>query len=340
LVCPRSALEPAWREGNLDPRVWARLREDLGLAEYVHLQGWGEPLLDQQLPRRVREARDAGCHVGITTNGERLEEAAEWIVSERLDRLTVSVAGCADTHAALREGSPLDQVWNGVQAIAERRRGKRPRILVSYLLTRDNSEELTETVRSAAAAGADELFVTHVDHAPTRRISELAAFNQRGLLPGVAEALKDAADLARSQRVAFRAPATSPEELLVCALDPTRFVFVSWDGRVGPCVNLLLPVAGAIPRWNGETILRVEPVVYGDLSRSSLPEILDGEARRHFTSVFEERLAAEERFRSGIGGWGKNALERLERADARRSAELAHSPFPAACSGCPKISGW
>jgi MoaA/NifB/PqqE/SkfB family radical SAM enzyme len=297
-------------------------------------------LLDDHLPRRVREARDAGCRVGLTTNGEQLGEAAGWIVSERVDRVTVSVAGCAQTHAALRDGSPLDQVWNSVQAVAERRRGKRPRLLACYLLTRDNGAELADAVRSAAAAGADEVFVTHLDCAPTRELAKLAAFEERGMLPDIAEAVKEAADLSRSQRVAFRSPATSPEELLVCALDPTRFIFVTWDGRVGPCVNLLLPVAGAIPRWNGKRMVTVEPVVYGDLSRSSLLGIVEGQARRRFTSAFETRLAAEERFQSGLGGWGTTALERLDQADARRSAELARSPFPSACSGCPKASGW
>jgi hypothetical protein len=32
----------------------------------------------------------------------------------------------------------------------------------------------------------------------------------------------------------------------------SRIAFVSWDGQVGPCINLLLPVAGLTARWDHE----------------------------------------------------------------------------------------
>jgi hypothetical protein len=262
-------------------------------------------------------------------------------VSEAIDRITVSVAGAATRHTKLRGGSPLEQTWRGIEALARRRGGsRRPRIQVGYLLTRDNGEDLADTVRAAEQVGADEVFVTQLDVQPTRELSMLAAFDHRGLLPGISEMLEDAAAEARSRRVIFRPPATRAEELLVCALDPTVFVYVSWDGRVGPCVNQMLPVTGTVPRWTGMQAAAIEPVIYGDLSDARLPAILGGVARRRFAQTFERRLAAESRFRSQAVGWGVAALERLEQADARRCAELADNPLPGPCADCPKALGW
>jgi hypothetical protein len=139
----------------------------------------------------------------------------------------------------------------------------------------------------------------------------------------------------------FRPPATASEELLVCALDPQRFAFVGWDGRVGPCVNLLLPIAGSIPRWTVDGPRQVEHVVYGRLADKRLRDILNGVEHRHFNAPFAARLAAESSFRDAIGTlWGSEARARLDEADRRRERELAAHPFPPQCAGCHKVLGW
>ena len=84
--------------------TWDRLSSDLGLARHVHLQGWGEPLLHPRLPEMAKAAKAAGSDVGITTNGDLLEPAIDWIVEERVDQIVFSVAGDDATHADLRAG--------------------------------------------------------------------------------------------------------------------------------------------------------------------------------------------------------------------------------------------
>jgi hypothetical protein len=193
----------------------------------------------------------------------------------------------------------------------------------------------------AAAAGADELFVIHPDVAPTREHLERTAFGPSGLRPEARAALVAAERVARERRIAYRPPATVPQDLLVCAYDPRSFLFIGWDGRVGPCVNLLLPVEGAIPRWSGCGAVRVEPVVFGHLADAPLREIVRGEERRRFTAPFAARLAAEGRFRSVAGGApGSVAPECVEEAHRRREEELATHPLPPQCAGCHKALGW
>jgi MoaA/NifB/PqqE/SkfB family radical SAM enzyme len=341
-VCPRTALTSVWIDGDLGDAAWAVLRRDLGLARHVHLQGWGEPLLHPRLPEMAAAAKAAGSTVGVTTNGDLLADAVDWIVAGRIDLVTVSVAGDATTHAALRSGSRLERIWEAVERLAARR-GKRrqPAIKVSYLLTAANPGSLPGVVRAAADTGADELFVTHVDCTPSPELLGMAAFDGPRLRPEVGEAITAAARVAGAAGIGFRPPALAEQEPLVCASDPLRFAFVARDGRVGPCVNLLLPVRGPIPRWGEDGVTQVEPVVFGDLARNGLGEILGGGRYRRFAASFASRLAIEGRFLDGVvGERGTRALVALDEADRRREADLAANPFPEPCRSCHKAAGW
>lgn len=341
-ICPRTPLRHVWRDGDLSDADWTRLREDLSLARHVHLQGWGEPLLHPRLAEMVDAAKAAGCTVGLTTNADLLLDAVAWIVAGGVDQVTVSVAGETVTHAALRDGSRLEHVWAAVERlIAGRRRGRQPKVQVSYLLTRSNMGQLPALVRQAARAGADAVFVTHIECTPSPELRDEAAFEATGLRAGVREAVTEAERTARSVGIAFRAPALAAQEMLVCALDPQRFVFVSWDGRVGPCVNLLLPVCGSIPRVGFDGTSNVQPEDFGRLGDHALREILSGRLYRSFVATFESRLAAERLLLDAVGdSLGSRALERLEQADRRRTEVLAENPFPASCAGCHKVNGW
>lgn len=341
-ICPRTALSSVWQDGDLSDASWDRLRPDLELARHVHLQGWGEPLLHPRLPEMVDAAKAAGNTVGITTNGDLLQPAIDWIVDKRVDLVTVSVAGDQATHAELRSNSHLPELWTVVrELVARRNRRKRPKVKVSYLLTKRNCAVLPGAVREAADAGAEELFVTHLDCTPSRELLEVTAFGESGLLPAAAKAIEAARRVARQGKIGFRTPTLARQELLVCASDPLSVAFVSWNGRVGPCVHLALPIRGPIPRWREGGPEQVEPVTYGDLAAESLREILLGERYRSFTESFRSRLEAEGRFLGGVvTRSGTEALSYLDDADRQREGELAANAFPGPCAGCHKVAGW
>jgi hypothetical protein len=262
-----------------------------------------------------------------------------------VDLVTVSVAGEPETHGRLRDGSDLERVVALAGALAGSL-GRRGRVQLSYLLTRDSAGDLPSLVERAAGAGVREIFVTHLDITPAGELLRRAAFAGDALAPGIADALHDAAGRAHRRRIRLRGPPLHPRELLVCALDPTRLAFVARDGRVGPCVALLMPLVsgggGAIPRATAsEEPVSVEPISYGRLQEHRLAELLAGSARRNFVGPFEARLEAERRFLSSITeGFGVEALRQVDEADARRLEALAVHPFPPACAGCHKARGW
>ena len=343
-VCPRSALAGRWLDGDLSEDHWHLLRPDLKLAEHLHLQGWGEPLLHPRLEIMVADGQAAGCRVGLTSNGDLLRDATSWIVAAPLDVLAVSVAGGDESNRRLRGGALTCEILDAVAEVARRRRSRRqPMLHVSFLLTRDNATELEAVVRAAAEAGADAVFVNHLDCTPTAELSELAAFSDGRVAGSVGGELELAAAAARSSGIEIRLPELEPQEMLTCALDPRRVVSVRSDGQVAPCVMLNLPAAGRVPRCTVDGGFEVEAPVLGHLDSASLADVLDGDAYRSFVRPFERRMAADAHYREwGLtaSGWGVVGLADLDRAYGELERSLADNPFPSACAGCPKKDGW
>jgi MoaA/NifB/PqqE/SkfB family radical SAM enzyme len=343
-VCPRSPLGDRWLDGDLSDEHWERLRGDLRLTEHVHLQGWGEPLLHEPLRSRVEDAHSAGCRVGITTNGDLLSDAAEWIVAEGVELITLSLAGLDESNRRLRGGADPRALLEGLSWVARvRGRRRRPRLQVSFLLVRDNACDLPHLVRAAAAAGADAVLVNHLDFTPTAELAAAAAFRLDGFPESSSETLSEATTLAERLAIGFRPASVEPREMLACALDPRTILSVRWDGRMAPCVQLNLPIDGPIPRWTEHGTEQVDPPVLGYLDESTLPEVLAGPAFREFIAPLEKRYEADRRFRDcGLvaSGWGVVGIRDLDQAYDELERRLAETPFPPACRGCPKVHGW
>jgi MoaA/NifB/PqqE/SkfB family radical SAM enzyme len=343
-VCARTALADRWLEGDLSGETWGRLRPDLPLAEHVHLQGWGEPLLHPGLRAMVRHVHEAGCSVGITTNGELLPAARPWITAERVDVLAASLAGLGESNRRLRDGTDAGDVLDALAEMAsDRGRSGRPKLHVSFLLLRDNAHDLPGLVRAAAHCGVTAVLVSHVDCTPTAELFGLSAIVGGGVPRSVRDAVEEASGVARQLGVELRQPALQRRDMLTCDNDALRMVSVRWDGRVGPCAEQTLSIEEPWPRWTDDGCVEVRPAWYGCLEDAPLSAILDDEAYRRFTDPLRRRCEADRRFRGqsrALVGWGAVALRELERAHQRREEVLADNPFPPACEGCAKSAGW
>ena len=67
--CPRTAAGSAWLNRHMDPVLFRKAITELPHIPYVHLQGWGEPLLHPEFFTLVDLALQSGSQCGATTNG-------------------------------------------------------------------------------------------------------------------------------------------------------------------------------------------------------------------------------------------------------------------------------
>jgi hypothetical protein len=193
----------------------------------------------------------------------------------------------------------------------------------------------------AANIGLDEVFVIHLDCRTSKFHMEQSACNDEFILHDVDPYLKEVKKIVRRKRLRFREPSHKQVEVLTCALNPMYFSFITWDGRVGPCTYLLLPIRGQIPRYTMSGMRYVRPVSYGTIRDASLSQLLSTEVRKKYINSFRIRLEAEKEFLSQVDTEASiQTLKKIERAGVEREKTLAANSLPDQCEDCPKAWGW
>jgi MoaA/NifB/PqqE/SkfB family radical SAM enzyme len=295
VMCPRVALAGEWHEMDLSWEAFQRVARTFARTQHVHLQGWGEPLLHPRLFDMVVLAKSAGCRVGLTTNGMRLDlGTAERLLGQGLDLVAISIAGATrQMHESIRIGSDFPLIVENVRRLLALRAGrgtKIPKVELSYLMTKTNMAELPDAVKMAATLGVDELYAINLDYVLTPEQDDLKAFGDPPRKEAFARAVDEAGEEARRAGLTFRPFPLDPEEVAVCEGDPTRILFISSDGWVSPCPYMGLAGRSDIPRSFDGQSLRVPRVRFGNILEQDLMEIWESPAYRAFRRLFERRL--------------------------------------------------
>lgn len=330
VMCPVTVLADRWPALDLSWEAFQRIARAFAEAKWVHLQGWGEPLLHPRLFDMIAVAKGAGCRVGFTTNGTRLTlRAGARLLDLGLDILAVSIAGATpSTHEAIRVGSNFERLVENLRrflALRAERKSDTPKVEIFFLMTKSNLAELPGAVELAATLGADELVATNLDYVITPRLDGLKAFAFAGPDPALRETMDRAWATARETGVCFRPYPLAPREMAVCELNPLRILFISAAGWVSPCVYTGLAGQAEIPRFFDGESLRVSPVRFGNVAERELLEIWESPPYRAFRSQFAERLRGATRLvLSAAGG---------------RGVEDDVPPPPEPCRTCPKLRG-
>jgi len=297
VMCPVTVLAEHWPGRDMAWETFERVAAGFERAKWVHLQGWGEPLLHRRIFDMVERAKASGCRVGFTTNGTRLtEQTGARLLDLGLDLLAVSIAGAsAATHEAIRVGSDFAKLVANLRGFLRMRSEKgnaRPKVEVFFLMTTTNLAELPRAVELAAELGADELVATNLDYVMTPGLDDLRAYSADPPSRALGEALDEARAAAKRAGVAFRPYPLEFREMAVCDLNPLKIAFVSVDGGVSPCVYTSLAGQTEIPRVFGGDALEVPVVQFGNVNERPLPEIWESAPYREFRARFAQRILA------------------------------------------------
>lgn len=331
VMCPRTAIGKGWPSLDLSWEAFERIAAAFALTKFVHLQGWGEPLLHPRLFDMISRAKNAGCRVGFTTNGVLLElEISRRLLDCDLDLLALSLAGATRrTHESIRAKSDFAAILNNagrLLTLRAKRASNKPKVEMFYLMTKTNLAELPRAVELAADLGADELVATNLDYVITPEHEELAAFTLPSRRAAFDSIVSEARDRARRAGLGFRAYPLEAEEKAVCEADPLRILFLSCDGWVSPCNYMGLPGRADVPRRFEGRALRVPRLRFGHILERELTEVWDGPAYRDFRRQFEARR--------------RGSILRALGAVARGpSSFFPGAPAPEPCRTCYKLYG-
>lgn len=342
--CPHETLRSQWVPRHMPLSLFERLAPGLRHVRFVHLQGWGEPLLNPNIFRMIELAKAAGCEVGLTTNGVLLGSGkGEQLVEAGLDLVAISIAGAEpETHAGYRVGSELPAILENVRAMVRHRDRlglKHPAVVFLFLMMRSNVHELPAAVDLARDAGAHRLVATNLDYVGCEAQDMARAFSVTETDPPWAGIVQEAKERAAKAGLEFRSyPTRVQRDVLVCEPMATPTAVVAADGGLFPCVYLSVPV-DPIPRLFRGECLDIPRRPFGNVGESDLMDIWNGHGYRAFRRAFQLRrdcnttqmldMLLGEQGAAGASEKPETLFEQLQR----------EAPLPGVCESCHKAFG-
>ncbi|MEW6745744.1 MAG: radical SAM protein [Planctomycetota bacterium] len=216
------------------------LNEIPGLEE-VELQGVGEPLLNPDVPRMIREAAFRHITVHTFTNGSRLDaRLAGELIDAGLHSLTFSVDGATPAvFEFLRAGGRFEQVLQNIRTMlhVKRERGSElPNCNFNTVVSRRNKDEIGEIIELARSLGG-------IRNVTFVKLNTLIAPEWQGICLEEEEA-RALEDRYRGDHhgleVRFYFRAMNLAQRKACWW-PLQWAYISVDGYVTPCCNYFDP---------------------------------------------------------------------------------------------------
>lgn len=154
IMCPRD--KHTRQLGFMDFSLFEKLIKEIArfkdAVKRVHLHNYGEPLLDKELARRIKLAKDYGVrHAYFVTNASLLtQEISKEIIEADLDEFKISFYGTdKDTYNNTMQGLNFDKTIQNVNDFLRIRKelGKsNPRVIIQYLPQTENKAKTDEFI--------------------------------------------------------------------------------------------------------------------------------------------------------------------------------------------------
>ncbi len=292
LYCPRTVYRQRWSDRHLPLETFKKLLPAFSQTGLVHLQGWGEPLLNPDFFTMAALAKEAGCRVGTTTNGMLLDvPRMERLVELGVEVVALSLAGTDEKNDHFRQGTSLKRVLSALESlhkVKERHGRNRPEIHLAYMLLRSGWPDLGRLPGLLEGSGVSQVVVSTLDFVAA---GELV---RETLRPGGSEEYQEmearlqavaAEGEKRGLKVHYQLPSPGRRRR-TCPENPLRGLVVAADGGVSPCVFMNLPGGTTHFAWGQE--LPYQPLSFGNINVLPLNDIWNSKAYAAFRSAFNK----------------------------------------------------
>lgn len=149
VYCPRDKMSR--NIGVMDFNLYRKIADEVAQwnISTIHLQNYGEPLMDPMIIDRIRYAKNSGIpKVGLFTNGSLLDKTmSDNLVDAGLDEINVSidVVESKESHDKLRRNLSYDTIVRNLDYLIQLRRKnniKFPKIVIASIIHSENKVQL------------------------------------------------------------------------------------------------------------------------------------------------------------------------------------------------------
>jgi molybdenum cofactor biosynthesis enzyme MoaA len=245
--CPHTTRREDWVSQDMDLATFVRLEPMLHRTGRVHLQGWGEPLLNRAFFDMAALARGAGCAVSTTTCGLCMDAGiADRLVASGIDIAAFSFTGTDPESNRSRAGVDFGRVCDAIGQLtaAKAARGvDRPAIHLAYLLLASNVAAVRGLPALMQRLGVQGAVVSTLDYIAAPGMEADAYLpHEAEKIAAAAAVLEPAA--AEAERLGLLFHYELPEATAPgtgCRENAARSLFVSAAGLLSPCIYVNVP---------------------------------------------------------------------------------------------------
>lgn len=315
--CPHGLTRKRWVNKHMPMDLFREVVPFLRHTDLVYLQGWGEPLLNEDLLEMVRICKDQGKRVGFTTNGTLLTESMiRTLIGLRLDIIGISLAGTtAKTHNRIREGTDFNEVISRLEVlhrIQAEKNTRDPEVHLAYLLVRSNFEEVKDILALAERVGAKQVVASNLTLIVDPGLSSEAIFNDTERMDYYRGTLEEIAEKGARKNILFDYPGPGLDEASMCCRENVhRACVINVEGEVVPCV-FTNPLLSSQHIFKDQS-LPLRGMSFGNIRNESLGRIWRKKEYVRFRALSDPMMAREPReIRSKMPACCMECYKRLE----------------------------
>jgi MoaA/NifB/PqqE/SkfB family radical SAM enzyme len=226
---------------NMSLDVFRKITPCLKKTGLIYLQGWGEPLMNENIFEMVKICKMKDRQVGFTSNGMLLnEDTIKELVDLKLDILCVSLAGTSsDTHNRLRKGNDFNKIISNLlllRDIKEKYNSELPRLHLAYIMLQSNFEEIRNIVSVAGMLDAKQVVGSNLSLIVRKNLYSEALYNNNNCeyYDCVLREIKEEA-LSKNIIFDYRNPFLL-DSFQKCSENISFSSVVDVEGNISPCV--------------------------------------------------------------------------------------------------------
>lgn len=331
LMCPRSIFRDKWISQDMDMKLFTKIIKDINHdLELIYLQGWGEPLLHPNLTDMIKYIKERlRTTVGLTTNAILLKDnICEHLLRSGLDIIAISFAGATrETHDNIRINCNFDIILKNIKHLIELRKTLKNniKIIASYLMMKQNVNNLPNFIKLCNNLGIDEVVINNLTYIPSKTLYEYKAFSCYGekIDKNIKHYIDEAKKIARELEQKVFIYDIECNEIPNCPEEPTKTIFINFNGDISPCVYTNIPIHNKIPRFFINKQLNINKVTFGNIKTENLYNIWNKEEYKKFREIFEKRIKLS-----------KDLIEILSPTDETLTRNIT---LPEYCKTCYRI---
>jgi len=273
----------------------------LKYVDLVYLQGWGEPLLSQDLFEMIRICKKNGKRVGFTTNGVLLtEDIMRKLVDLKLDILGISLAGTsAATHNKIRRGTDFEKIICNLELLRKikaKYNSSLPELHLAYLMLKSNFHELKDVVSLAKRFNGRQIVASNLTLIAKKEFCTEALFNHTEGSGYYCAILEEIEKHAAREDIIFAYNKPILNDLLQhCNENVCHSCCISVEGEVNPCVFTNTTLCKSDGSDDDKTLGKIfknqnfplQEMSFGNMCSESLTQIWNKKEYYRFRDLFE-----------------------------------------------------